>query len=246
MSVEIPWPIQTEPPALAADAVHVWAFSLERPLSLGEPLLDQIELSRASRFYFEKDQRHFVAGRSILRTLLGHYLSLPPTAVAFVHGTHGKPELASGLSVNGRFLRFNLSHAGGVGLLGVTLNRQIGVDIEPVRALDDADDVAQRFFSTEEVKAYRAVPDEQKPMAFFNCWTRKEAFIKAVGEGLSYPLDQFGVSLVPDEPAELRWVANEETAVSHWQLAAVTPAPGFVGAIMAETPGWQLHTFQYA
>jgi 4'-phosphopantetheinyl transferase len=125
-------------------------------------------------------------------------------------------------------------------LLAVSYGREVGVDIEQIRALDDAASIAGRFFSAAENRAWLAVPDEQKPAAFFNAWTRKEAFIKAVGDGLSYPLDRFDVSLAPGEPARLLRVAGEPEATSRWRIEALEPAPGYAAAVAVDGHDWRL------
>jgi 4'-phosphopantetheinyl transferase len=214
----------------------VW---LVRPSATLVALLSPDEQVRAAKFYFDEDREHYRYGRAILRTLIGQYEQIEPTAVPFVYGEHGKPGLAGG------DLRFNLSHADGVALIAFARGREIGVDVERVRPLSDADRVARRFFSEREYGEYTAVFDAQKPQAFFNCWTRKEAFIKAIGEGLSCPLKSFDVSLLPGEAAQLREIRGSETAAAHWTLHSLDPLPGYVSAVIAEGQGWHLRCWHW-
>lgn len=230
------------PSLLPLDEVHVWCVRLARPSAVVAALFTKLssdERARAAKFHFEEDRQHYVVGRAVLRTLIGGYEGVEPTAVTITYGPHGKPALPDS------HLRFNVSHASGVALLAFTRGREIGVDVEPVRPLDDADRVARRFFSDQEYAVYTAVPDAQKPQAFFNCWTRKEAFIKAIGEGLSCPLKSFAVTLRPDEPARLVQIRGSQTEAARWQLHSLTPLPGTVGAVLAEGHNWRLRCWQW-
>ncbi len=240
MTEMIGWPrVETIPP-LGPDEVHVWCLRLARPSAVVSALftiLSSAEQARAAKFHFAEDRAHYVVGRATLRLLLGDYLQMEPTAVPITYGPHGKPALAAG------DLHFNVSHADGVALLAFAWRRVLGVDVERVRPLPDADRVARRFFAAAEVAAYTAVPDADKAQAFFNCWTRKEAFIKAVGDGLSYPLRSFVVTLRPGEPARL--VQAQDEMATRWELQSLAPLPGYVGAVVAEGHDWQLYCWQW-
>lgn len=240
------WPERASAPPLPVDEVHVWCVGLVRPLAeiaLMSALLAADEQARAGRFHFEKDRQHYIYGRAVLRTLIGQYEQIEPAAVQFTYGEQGKPALARG------DLRFNLSNAGGMALIGFARGREIGVDVEPLRRLPDADAIAQRFFSEREFEVYAAVSHDQQPQAFFNCWTRKEAFIKAIGEGLSCPLGSFDVTLRPGEVAQLTHIQGSQAAASRWKLRALEPAAGYVGAVIAEVGAghfdWHLHCWQW-
>jgi 4'-phosphopantetheinyl transferase len=236
------WPVGTAVPLLPPDELHVWCVRLARPpaaVSALFTILSSDEQARAAKFHFAEDRAHYVVGRATLRLLLGRYEGVEPTAVTFHYSLHGKPAMM------GSDLRFNVSHAAGVALLAFARGHEVGVDVEAVRPLPDAHRVAKRFFAAAEYEAYTAVPDAQKPHAFFNCWTRKEAFIKAIGEGLSCPLKSFEVTLRPDEPAQLLYVRGRQTEAAGWQLHALEPLPGFVGAVLAERGAWQLHCWQW-
>ncbi len=187
-----------------AAEVHVWRI----PLECGDAALDRLrtfladdERQRAERFYFEKDRRHFIAGRGALRSLVAGYLNRHPSQVRLAYTNYGKPLLAA--EFGSTELRFNLSHSHGLALLAVTRGRDIGVDLEHIRANLDGEQLAERFFSPCEVAVLRSLAPELRREAFFQCWTRKEAYIKANGKGLSLPLDQFDVTLRPGEPAAL-------------------------------------------
>lgn len=246
MAHHSPWPKQTTPPPLPHDEVHVWSVELARPsaeLAALTALLSPDEQARAAKFHFAEDREHYIVGRGVLRLLISQYQAIEPTAVQFVYGAHGKPALAG--DVTSGDLHFNLSNAQGVALIGVARGREVGVDVEVVRPLADAARVARRFFSEAEVAAYTAVPDTQKPEAFFNCWTRKEAFIKAIGEGLSCPLKSFDVTLRPGEPAHLLAIRGSQQAAAQWTLHSLSPFPGYVGAIMVKKGDWQLRCWEW-
>ena len=240
------WPLPPAKLSLAADELHVWVASLNRPqvqLNQFWQHLAEDERARANRFYFDHDRHHYIVARGLLRQLLGSYLQLPARQIAFLYGDHGKPALAAELADSG--VQFNISHAQGVALLAFAREREVGVDIEQVRPLEDGEQIAERFFSKHEVAVFTAVPPEQKPQAFFNCWTRKEAFIKVIGEGLSCPLDSFDVTLKPGEPAELLQVKGSEEAAAHWKLLNLEPATGYAGAVIAEGRSWELYCWQW-
>ena len=193
-------------------------------------LLSDAERQRASRFLFDRDRDRFIVGRARLRQLLAARLGTRPESVELVYGAHGKPALAR------RFadadLHFNVSHCDDVTLYAFSCGREIGVDVEAVRVIREADDIAGRFFSHRENQAYRALERRDRPLGFFQCWTRKEAFIKALGDGLSYPLDRFDVSLTPGEPAEILRVEAMSGDCCGWRMESLSPAPGFVAAVV--------------
>lgn len=235
-----------EPPVLPPDEVHVWRVPLEQPASvLGRlrALLDEGELSRAERFHFARDRDHFVVARGVLRTLLGSYLGVGPAALSFAYNPFGKPSLKD--EGDAPPVRFNLSHSHGLALCAFARERELGVDVERVRAEFAGDEIAEHFFAAREVAALRGLGPDQKTEAFFNCWTRKEAYIKAIGEGLSHPLESFTVSLRPGEPAALLSVEGDPAETRRWSLTALEPAPGYVAALVVERPGWRLNCFEW-
>lgn len=222
--------------------VHVWQARLDQfAVRQGQmlELLSADERERAARFHFAKDRRHFIVARALLRTLLARYLNLPPHHLSFSYGPYGKPALA-GEGESRALLRFNVSHSHGVALYAVARERDVGVDVEYVRRDMVGESIAERFFSAREVAALRALPAEVQPQAFFNCWTRKEAFIKARGEGLSFPLDRFEVSLDPKEPAALVSVRDDPREASRWSLQALPVEEGYAAALAVEGHAWRL------
>lgn len=194
-------------------------------------LLSAAERERARRFAFGRDARRFIVGRGRLRQLLGARLGVRPESVQLIYGARGKPALAN---AGRNSLRFNLSHRDDLAVYALSWGCEVGIDVEAIRPLPDADAVAARFFSRPEHAAYRALDPRDRLLGFFQCWTRKEAFIKALGEGLSHPLDSFDVSLAPGAPAELLRVEPVRGDDRGWRLASFSPAPGFVAAVVAE------------
>jgi 4'-phosphopantetheinyl transferase len=225
------WP---EPPrllSLETDEVHVWRIELEQPGDLLRGFLATLETEeqeRANRFRFEKHRRGFVVARGFLRTVLGRYLNANPEALRFSYGLYGKPALAG--EHESSTLRFNMSHSQDLALLAVTSDRDIGVDVEYIRTDFASADIARHFFSRAEVEAFDALPETERVAAFFRCWTRKEAFIKATGRGLSHPLDAFDVSL--DCPAALLRAAEDDP--SRWTLVDIDVGEDYAAALAVQ------------
>lgn len=204
----------------------------------GEPeaaaarLLSDAERRRAGRFAFDRDRRRFVFARARLRELLGVQLSVRPESIELAYGACGKPALARRFADSA--LRFNLSHRDDVAVYAFSRYGEIGVDVEAVRRMDDADSVAACVFSQRENEMFQALDRPDRPLGFFNCWTRKEAFVKATGDGLSHPLRGFDVSLAPGEPARILRVDETPGDDCGWRLESFSPAPGFVAAVVTE------------
>jgi 4'-phosphopantetheinyl transferase len=231
---------------LPDDEVHVWRAALElEPAGYSEleKVLSADELARARRFHFARDRNHFIAGRAILRQVLAAYLNRQPSQLQFSSGPAGKPGLAASSDSNG--LCFNLSHSHGLALYAITRHREIGVDIEHLRSDFPCEQVAERFFSPREISSLRLISDTMRHEAFFNCWTRKEAYIKGRGDGLGFPLDRFDVSLAPEEPAALLNTEDDPQEVSRWSLTKLNPGAGFVAAVAVKGHGWQLATWEW-
>jgi len=222
-------------PALGEGEVHVWRLLLEQPSSRFDELrriLDQEEQGRVDRFRFDIHRQRYIAAHAGLRLILSRYLKIQPQAIQFQFTQYGKPGLTPGTNPAG--IAFNLSHSHELGLIAVAQNRTLGVDIEQVRA-DLADEkVARRFFSAREIEALLSLPPELQRVAFFNCWTRKEAYIKARGEGLSLPLDQFDVTLIPGEPAILLHTRPDPAQALQWKLYDLNPGSGYAAALAVE------------
>lgn len=221
--------------------VHVWRAALDLQESAVRrlwQLLTADERARAERFVLPRDRTHFVVARGLLRVLLGRYLRRRPEHLRFCYGPHGKPELAA--DTDDAAWRFNVSHSHGLALYAITLQRAIGVDVEYVRPGFAEERLAERFFSPREVAVLRALPAALQSAAFFACWTRKEAFIKARGNGLSLPLDQFDVAFAPGEAAALLSTAWDPHEAARWSLCDLAPAPGYVGAVAVAGQAWHL------
>jgi len=220
---------------LTTDDIHIWYATLDVPLSQFEILSNTLstdEFLRAERFHFEKDRKHFVVGRGILRSILGSYLGIKPGRMKFCYGENGKPALLD-QTCRG-MIRFNLSHSNGMTLYAFAIGREIGIDIEKVRDISEMEQIAESHFSVREYNVLCTLSESKIKEAFYNCWTRKEAFIKAIGDGLTMPLDSFDVSVVSGEPAKLLSIQGDQTKADHWSLQALTPSPGFIGALAVE------------
>lgn len=205
--------------------------------------LSEDELQRAERFRFERDRTRFILCRGTLRRVLGRYLNETPERVRLRATARGKPGLAEGHEEGG--LRFNLSHSGGYALVGVARGQEIGVDLERVRPVPEADQIVQRFFSQQENAAYFALPPDKRPEAFFACWTRKEACLKATGEGFFLPPDRFDVAFDPDAPARLLRIDGDPERAARWSLQALTPVDGYAAAVAVEGPCERLSCWQW-
>jgi 4'-phosphopantetheinyl transferase len=229
------WDAAPEGLTVPLDRIDVWRVCLVHGDQSEQDLcgiLTPDEVTRASRYHFEEHRQRYIRGRAALRVLLGRYLETPPAEIRFRYENHGKPEI--GLPRAPGDLRFNFSDSGGLALIAVGSGRALGVDIEKVRPVPDFLDIATRFFSAREIQAILAVSENKRQEAFFACWTRKEAYLKATGSGLLYPLADFSVAVGPDEAAELCEVKGNGDIASHWFLADVLPGEGFRGALACE------------
>ena len=241
------WHLPPESLTLADDEVHVWRAFLDlephHVQGLQRTLLPG-ELERAGRFRFVRDRRRFIVARGVLRAILSRYLNIEPCQVRFSYNPYGKPALARGLGDDR--LRFNLAHSHALALCAVTRNREVGIDLERIRADLVSRQTAEQFFSPREIAVLRSLPKAAQTAAFFHCWTRKEAYIKARGEGLSFPLDRFDVSLAPGEPAALVNTPGDPSEAARWSLKDLSPGPGYVAALAVEGHGWRLKCWQWS
>jgi 4'-phosphopantetheinyl transferase len=205
-------------------------------------MLSADELARAERFRFRKDADRYTVARGLLRTILGQYLCRPPEQLRFRYGAMGKPELAAD---GGAFdPRFNLAHSRDLAVYAVTRGRRVGIDIEYIRAERADLRIAERFFSTREIAQLRALPLHAQREAFFACWTRKEAYLKAKGDGLALGLDRFDVSLAPGEPAALLATRDDASEAGRWSLCDLFPRAGYASALAVEGHDWRLSCWQ--
>ena len=240
------WLTPPEGLRLASDEVHVWRAALDQPLEKVQSyraILSDAERSRADRFHFEEDRTAYTLARAALRSLLGGYLSVVSSSIEFEYSPHGKPYLKP--ATNLRAVSFNISHSHKLALLAFAIDRQVGVDVERIRPDFGTLEIAQRFFSKSEVDALLAQPPDRQAECFFNCWTRKEAYIKAIGDGLSCPLHRFDVTLGVGEPARLLATRVASQDASQWSMHNLDVGACYKAAVIAEGTDWRLHCWQW-
>ena len=224
------WPGGPAWPAISHGEVHLWKVDLSAAAADWRAL-SRDEHERAARFHFEKDRQHFKASRSALRTVLARYVNLLPESLTFAQTEFGKPFLTNPKAAG---LLFNMSHSGQLALIAVAREREVGVDIELMRADFATNEVAEHFFSVAEIYTLSGLEPHLRTQAFFNCWTRKEAYVKARGEGLSMPLDVFDVSLAPDTSAAMLSNRFDKFEPSRWIFQDLQIAPDYAGALVVE------------
>jgi 4'-phosphopantetheinyl transferase len=229
-------------PILRANEVHLWTL-VHGTEDIAEytSLLSPDEMERARRFRFPALFERFVADHGRLRLLLAAYLEADPQRLEFVFNEQGKPRL-SGPDCR---LRFNMSHTRGLTMIAVCLDAELGIDVEAMRPVEDRDDIAARHFSPMENRTLQAEPESDRDAAFLRCWTRKEAYVKARGEGLSLPLDRFAVTLAGKDHAALVHCAWDEHEPYRWMLEHLQPMAGYIGAIAIEQGAWSLLHFTW-
>ncbi|HBL31326.1 MAG TPA: 4'-phosphopantetheinyl transferase [Acidobacteria bacterium] len=213
--------------------IHIWSLRLDPPQPAVERLgrsLSPDEWERANRFRFDKHRRQYVVGRGALRGLVAAYTGVRPEAVRFRYGERGKPYLADPAGD----LELNLSNSDEMALVGFVRGVEIGVDIEFRKPMPDCEQISERFFSASEREVLRALPAERKEEAFFNCWTRKEAYLKAVGTGLAVPLDSFDVTLAPGEAPRMLTLEGDAGRAARWFFRHFVPGEQYIGALAIE------------
>ncbi|MFO0846089.1 MAG: 4'-phosphopantetheinyl transferase superfamily protein [Gemmataceae bacterium] len=228
--------------ALGPDEIQLWSVSLTRSeaeLARLRELLSEEEYARACCYKPRHVRDQYVTARGVLRLILGSYLGLDPARVRFETSNTGKPRLPGG------GLYFNVTHSHQMGLIAVTRHGEVGVDIEHVRPISTFLDMAERYFTPGEVAALRRLPPGAREQAFFHTWTRKEAFLKATGLGLSHGLERFEVSVPPDDPARILHIDGDHTQGQRWSMTCLEPAPGYVGAVAVEEHGLRLVPRRY-
>jgi 4'-phosphopantetheinyl transferase len=207
-------------------------------------LLSDDERHRALCFHFEQNRNRYTARRGVLRLILGRYLGTEPGALKFCYGPQGKPRLAK--SHASARLRFNVTHSHGLALYALALQREVGIDLERVCDRVEFERIAAAFFSARERAALTNVAARVRQRAFFACWTRKEAYLKARGDGLTLPLDQFDVSLAPGDPARLLAVRGKPLEASRWMLQELSLGVDYVAALAVEGQGWRLASWDWS
>lgn len=219
--------------------VHIWLINFEKAEKNRadfKKLLSQEERERAARFYFDKDTLRYSVTRALLRSVLAKMLHVTPQEIEFIHNQYGKPALNQKTN-----LYFNISHSGNYGLMAITDRTEIGVDVEHFRKEMTAENIAQRFFSPKEVADFNALPKEQKLEGFFNCWTRKEAFIKAVGMGLSLPLNSFDVTLTPGVEPHVLDVRYNNIPKTQWHLQNIVMEEKYAAAFILRAQNFNIN-----
>ena len=220
-------------PHLTPGEVDVWSVCLDGSpecVAASRATLSGDECERADRFHFDRDRRRFTCARAALRRLLAEYLDAEAGELTFSYGPNGKPALSGPFA---RAAGFNVSHSHELALVAIGRDVAMGIDVEAVRSMEDADDIAIRFFSPREAGQLRSLPAALHNEAFFACWTRKEAYLKALGSGLAKPLDEFDVTFAPGETPSLV-VHGDERETARWSIRGLSPAPGYVGALVTE------------
>jgi len=226
---------------LPDNEVHLWRIDLDalrQSEAHWQKTLSSEEAARAARFHFAVDRQRFSISRGVLRTILAGYLQTEAKSLSFSYSPKEKPSLSAPHSGEG--LMFNISHSGSVALLAFTRGREIGVDVEQIRSDVEVDAIARRFFSAHEQEQLAAVQGKERFEAFFRCWTRKEAYIKATGDGLSLPLHQFDVCTVPGHSDALIATRPDQSEAHLWLLREVSAGEGYVAALCVRRRDWKL------
>lgn len=230
------------------DSTDLWLFKLsldENAVNKYATVLTEAELKRANRFVYPRHRRRFIVARGTLRTILSQYLSCQPTDIEFAYNEFGKPSITQ--PANAEHLHFNLSHSGESGLLGITWGMEIGVDIECLSSEIESQEIAQRFFTKSESQTIASYVGLEQSRAFFNAWTRKEALLKALGEGLSFSLKDCEVSVAINEPARIHFVKGYPDAEHLWSIHSFTAEDDAVIAVvtLGTCKHWNIQSWEY-
>jgi 4'-phosphopantetheinyl transferase len=239
------WPKGPSQLVLPVNRVEIWRVFLDEPSGVDaqSSVLSADEVERAKRFHFEKDRIRFTHCRLTLRELLARYLATPAGQIRFQYSVNGKPQLAA--NQNRRGLQFNVSHSANVALIAISDAHQVGVDVEKIRHEVDTAALSERFFSVRERNSLRALPEDLRVPGFFACWTRKEAFLKATGEGLSFPLKDFSVTTHPDLDPALEEIRGDSEAQKQWFLRDVQGVDGYRAALAVDRSCSQMETYAW-
>lgn len=230
--------------SLAEKEIHIWRVNndiISNGLGILVKVLSEDELAKSERFYFEKDRRQFIISRSILRRLLGNYLDEAPEKLGFEYTSNGKPKLASGCR---NIICFNLSHSHSYTLFAFALHHDVGIDVEWVLGNIKTEDIASRFFSPDEIEILDQTPPKDRKRIFFQFWTRKEAFLKAIGSGLTLPLNVCDVSTMTGNTfSPMKTVGNLQSNGS-WFGMDLFPAQDYTAAVVIEGGEWNIRYWQ--
>jgi 4'-phosphopantetheinyl transferase len=216
------------------DEIHIYQTNLDKsPAEINnfKKLMSVDELQKAARFKFDIDRNNYITGRGFLRTILSQYLNTSPEDIMFSYAEKGKPY------VKDIEIKFNLSHSKNYAVYAIALNTEVGIDIEYLKNIPDAYDISERFFSEEEREELKKMNEDRISLAFLNCWTRKEAFIKAVGEGLSYPLADFSVSISPGSEPGILWIKKNINEVKEWTLYNIKTDQSYISSVAVKSTG---------
>lgn len=241
------WDLPPDDRRLDGADVHVWAASLDVPnekLSSYEQTLSSDERSRAAQFKFDHHRKRFITGRGILREILSSYVEVEPVQLKLYHSALGKPSLA-GLPEN-CMLQFNLAHSSNLLLIAITRVCAIGIDVEWIQSITDIETVGRHFFSADEAQRLMALPEDERVLAFYKVFVRKEAYLKATGAGLSDIMRQIEVSYLPHEPTRIVSICGGTQAAARWTLMELAPASGFTGAVAAEAKNLRFLLWQWS
>jgi 4'-phosphopantetheinyl transferase len=226
---------QAETTPLADNDVHVWHMELDQPPDIVRSLyhlLAEDERRRAADFRFDQHRERFIVAHGLLRSILSAYTQCEPEALQFSTSTYGKPELSSVDS--GKTLHFNISHSENQALFAFAVGRPVGIDIEYIRPVPNLDEVAATVFSPREQLILKSLPVQERAAAFFNGWTRKEALLKALGSGFSFPPQDIEVSLVLGEPVRVHSIKGNQHLAAQWHIEAITSISGYAAALAIE------------
>lgn len=239
------WQMPSVQPRLEPGEIHIWRVCLDRERASARGFFEVLsadEKQKAGKYHFEQDRDNFVVARGILRQMLGGYLDMPPGEIRFSYSQYGKPALDFGMNANG--LRFNVSHSNGLALYAVAREQEVGIDIECIDESFAIRPVAATCFSPSEMSVLDELPSDRQPAAFFSGWTRKEAYVKAVGEGVSMPLQEITVSLLPDD-LQISMAANDRSEARNWCLVTLPFDSDYAAALAVEESIGKLSCWQW-
>ncbi|OCQ99688.1 4'-phosphopantetheinyl transferase [Oscillatoriales cyanobacterium USR001] len=242
----ITWNTPPQKMILSSNNIHIWRANLHLPIEQIETFFQTLsadEKIRAEKFHFDRHRNFFIAARGILRAILSRYLEIKPHQLRFNYSTRGKPEIAENCGVKN--LEFNLSHSEEIAIYGITCASKIGIDIEKIRSIDDAEQIAKRFFAARECSWLSEISPSEKPAAFFRLWTCKEAYLKAIGEGLAFGLDRFEISFSSSESPTIISIQGSDRIEIPWFLQQLTPVSGYVGSVAVKVDNPCFHYWQW-
>lgn len=246
--VDTIWHSQEKFRSLANDEIHIWLANLDLEIfALSKYLrhLSLAERTRAQRLRFDHDRRRFVLAKGLLRHLLGGYLKVQPHEIQFSSGPTGKPELSSRMKSQNGLVQFNQAHSGNMGIYAFCKNRRVGVDLEEMRPFQNLEQIAEMLFSPHELELFRALPNEEKSRTFFKAWTHKEAFVKALGKGLTLPLSHFEVSHVGTHLARIVQNHDHPPRSLEWYVRDIPISAQFAAAVCVEGEDWKLRCLRW-